>query len=421
VTALGRVPRAAWLLVALALVVRLAAVPAGSDFELRGDSADYDRYARSIAGGHGYPEQVFGHRPGADRPPLYPYVLGAAYAVSGDRRGAAIALQALLGTAAVALIGLIAWRLWGRRAGIAALALGAVYVPLVAIGMVLLTETLFVALELGAVAAALEHTRSARRLRWAVLAGVLAGLAALTRGNGLVLLVPLAAAAYAGGRSHVPVASRRQALVPPAVLLAAAALTIAPWTIRNAVVVHELVPVSTETGYNVAGAYSAFTDRHPGDWIPPQFLPRYRDRFAHRPDQVALDRDMTRDGLRYAASHPVYTLGLTGRNLLRMAHLRDPERSTAYEIPRAGPLNRLSFWAIALLALGGAATAVVRRAPRWLWLTPALVVLSAAFVLGLVRLRAPADPFLILLASAAVAALWDRYRPPAGGSVAASG
>jgi hypothetical protein len=118
---------------------------------------------------------------------------------------------------------------------------------------------------------------------------------------------------------------------------------------------------------------------------------------------------LTRDGLRYAVRHPLYTIEHTAANLLRMAQLKDDGRATSFEIPQAGPLNRLSFWAVLALAAVGALTAASRTAPRWLWFAPALVVGSAAFVLGLVRLRVPADPFLVLLAAAALASGADRY------------
>ena len=72
--------------------------------------------------GHGFGETglAAGGGPTAFRPPLYPLFLGAVYAVTGDSITAARLLQALLGVAAVGLLGVIAWQLWGRRVALIA-------------------------------------------------------------------------------------------------------------------------------------------------------------------------------------------------------------------------------------------------------------------------------------------------------------
>ena len=63
------------------------------------------------------------------------------------------------GTGIVALIGLIAFQLWGRRVALVALALGAVYIPLILVGQSVMSEPLFVLCLLGAIAAVL-HSRA---------------------------------------------------------------------------------------------------------------------------------------------------------------------------------------------------------------------------------------------------------------------
>ena len=54
----------------------------------------------------------------------------------------------------MALIGVIAFQLWGRREALVAMALGAVYVPLILVGQSVMSEPLFVLCMLGAIAAA---------------------------------------------------------------------------------------------------------------------------------------------------------------------------------------------------------------------------------------------------------------------------
>ena len=139
--------QAVWLLLALALAARLAFVAATPGYLPIHDDHDYDRLACSIVRGWGYaavgpttPPAAAGTRlrtprPTAFRAPRWPATLAGVYAVSApltsDRWTAGRVANALLGTIAVALMGFIATRLWGRRVGLIALAVGALCVPLI--------------------------------------------------------------------------------------------------------------------------------------------------------------------------------------------------------------------------------------------------------------------------------------------------
>src|SRR5215216_3184186 len=78
---------AVWLILALALVLRVGYVAATPDYRLVHDAIDYDRAATSIARGEGYPDAL--GRPTAFRPPAYPYLLAGVYKVAGVERAAA--------------------------------------------------------------------------------------------------------------------------------------------------------------------------------------------------------------------------------------------------------------------------------------------------------------------------------------------
>jgi hypothetical protein len=61
------------------------------------------------------------------------------------------------------------------------------------------------------------------------------------------------------------------------------------------------------------------------------------------------------------------------------------------------------FYAVALLALGGAVSPAARRAPRMLWLLPALQFATTVLVISETpRFRTPLDPFILLLAALTV-------------------
>ena len=109
-----------------------------------------------------------------------------------DRIRVARTLGAVLGALGVALIGLLAMQLLGRTAGLVVMGLAAVYVPsiLVERGDHVRAAVRRADARGARVGASIS---AARRIptRSRVLAGLLAGLAVLTRANGLILLVPL--------------------------------------------------------------------------------------------------------------------------------------------------------------------------------------------------------------------------------------
>jgi 4-amino-4-deoxy-L-arabinose transferase-like glycosyltransferase len=414
-------PRTLWvvgLLIALALVLRLGYVAATPGYQAIDDAHNYDVHARSIAAGHGFAR--IGSGPTgqtAFRPPGYPYLLAGVYAVSGVERAkpearylAGRVANALVGTAIVALIGVLSTQLFGRRVALAAMALGAVYVPLVLVGGTLMSEPLFTALLLGALAAAIHHRRSARRYRWALVAGVLGGLAILTRANAAILLAPLVIAVW-----DVRPRWSWRALTPPATLVAVALATVSPWTIRNAVVFHSFVPVTTQLGTALAGTYNdaARTDHeHPASWRSLRRVPDYQylvRRWRQIPEP-ALERKYRAAALRYAAHHPAYVPEVAFWNTARMLDLAGMSwsRHTASTIsigPRWADAGVVCFWLFAALAIAGSLTSYARQMPRYVAAVPALLFLSVAFLaVETPRYRTGIDPFILMLAAAAVLA-----------------
>jgi tetratricopeptide (TPR) repeat protein len=130
--------------VALAFVVRLVSVAGAAHSpifaHLEGDPQGNDAQAWAIASGGGSgPIPLF-------RAPLYSYFLAAVYALFGRDLYAPRIAQALLGAGTVWLLGAIAATLWGRRTGIVAAVLAALYGPLVYFGGELVPVTLEISL-----------------------------------------------------------------------------------------------------------------------------------------------------------------------------------------------------------------------------------------------------------------------------------
>jgi hypothetical protein len=141
---------------------------------------------------------------------------------------------------------------FGRRVGLWAAAATAFYPELLWYPAHYWSETVYLLLLWGAIERTLAADAWASR-RTAAIAGILWGFATLTRELSLYL-VPIATLWMLRPRS-APRGLKIQDLTPAlgraAVLVLATVLTVAPWTIRNAIVLRAFVPVSTMGGLNL--------------------------------------------------------------------------------------------------------------------------------------------------------------------------
>jgi hypothetical protein len=408
--------RGRWFIVAvlgLALLLRLGAVAAiRTSYEPLNDARHYDYIAGSIADGNGYgPSPVPGtdHGASAFRPPLYPVVLSAVYVVFGNHRWAVgLAENAVIGTLLVALIGVVGTQLWGKRVGATALTLAAIHPTLILFGTGLVLEPLLATLVMASVAAALELRRSLHAVRWALLTGLLIGLAMLTRELGAVLLPSIAWLIWRGR----PRWSAR-ALMAPTLVVGVALLTVAPWTIRNTVRFGTLVPVSSSGGVALAGVYNetSMTDKsEPAMWIAPFIDPELAKKFKQDPPptEAELDRQLGSAAVAFARDHPSYVPRVFFWGVIRLFDLggtRDAV-SLAALVPYPVGLARVavySSYAIYALALSAVVLRLTRRSPRAIRAIPILMCLMTISTGATMRYRASIEPFLVLAASTAVA------------------
>ena len=414
----ARVPTGVWVILVIALVLRLTVVALTWDTPATLDPQDFSRTAASIAQGHGYPSsnRAPGGGPSAFRPPGYPVFLAGVYVIVGHPAPAAGRLAgALLGTLSVALIGLIALRLWGRRVGMLAMGIGAAVPSLVILSTALISEALFVPVMLAAVLSALEARRSSRRYRWLIGTGVLVGIASLTRTNGLILLVPFALA-FAPTRSR----RRLRAWLPPAVFVITVLLTVAPWTVRNWTVFHTFIPVSDESGYTLAGTYNRVSRadrRTPALWIEaehgksPEYAQILRVGKARRWNEVTYGNHLQAAAIREIESDPGYVLKVAYWNTIRMLGLGETGvaasnlRDTDIPIGLALPVI-ITSPLLLVLALGGLLTRRARRVPRWLWIVPLCMATSVSSP-GSSGSVHPIDPFLVMLIAVPAADFFD--------------
>ena len=412
-----------------ALALRIAEVD-NTSYRPRNDAGSYLTLASSIAHTGDYSlSHTAGRGAGGTRgptayfAPAFPYFLALVDIIDGHetRRDGAIqaarVAQAVLGTITVALTGLVALELFGATAGLIALVLAAVYPVLIELTDTIVAENLLTVFVLGAVYAGLRVRRAARtrtRLGWVAGAGLLTGLATLTHENGVLLLIPLVPAVWTG-RPRL----KAGALAAPALLVAVTALTIVPWTIRNAVVMHHFIPVSDETGITLVGTYnpkSAADPNVPYRWRIYYGIPGEHPliRASHYMTEPQLGAKLEHQALHYISDHPFSPFVVAFHNTLRLFELEGTyawqQSATAISLSNnTAQVAIYTFWALCLLAIAGAFTRLARSAPKWVWMVPLLLALSVVLVnVETPRFRAPVDPFLILLAPAGLATAGDR-------------
>jgi tetratricopeptide (TPR) repeat protein len=381
--------------------------------------------------------------------PLYAYVLAA----TGVSFPVARVVQILLGTAAVALVFLTARRLFGERAALPAGVLfaltgvvtfhevlvlqaaldpflTALFLYLLAVGLTEEGEKISLKVKRG-------EARMGASPRWGafVAAGAAGGLLALNRPNALLCV---AAIAVALALFTLKEDSHRRVWIAAA-FVGGAAVTIAPFTLRNLLVSRELVLISSHGGLNFLvgngpganGVYRAL----PG--ITPDIGGQRED--SRKVAEAAAGRPLSsREISAYFASRawhwmrerPDAAVSLFLRKFrytlsgdeapLNFSFPWYREKSLALKILCVGPgllvpLAGAGF-VLALVASAGAAR---RALVVWAAFVPAYVLAVAAFFVA-TRYRLPLLVALSPLAGAAVAKLPEAWRAKRGLGAAAA-
>lgn len=200
----------------------------------------YDAIARQLLQGHGY-RLAAGAAPTAARAPLYPLLLTGLYRLFGTGIVPVLWAHAVLGALACALLYLAGCRMFGRTVGVTAGIMLALLPPHLWWSQYVLSETLLVTLIvatfLGVIA--LVQEPSAGR---AAAAGALFGLTALC--NAMILFLPFVLLVVTAVSREL----RRKYLRPAAVLLLGMSVVVLPWTGRNFLEFHRVIPVNWSVG-----------------------------------------------------------------------------------------------------------------------------------------------------------------------------
>ena len=410
-----------WLLLVLvvAFVLRLGAafwwesrIAQGTQFAW-GDSYSYWILAEKIARGEPYeygpgPARIF-------RTPGYPLLLAVLFTVSSEPPVmAARVLGCLLGTAGVGGVIWLTRSLFSERTSIIAGMLAAFYPGAVGMSVFVLSEAPFCPLMLGQLLAWIAAYRSPnlrRTVGYALLAGVLAGLATLVRPSWL-LFTP-----FAWGLGMTLAGQRRRQLVIGIAMAAGLVVSMLPWWVRNYGVTGKLTLTTTQFGASLYDglnpqATGASDMEFVGRFVDEQ---RQADLASRNPPpgtfEERLDDRMRDAAIAWVRQHPGRVFQLA---VIKVGRIWTPW-------PNA---REFQSWRFRMLVLGGYLPLIVLAVwgavhfcrQGWnfsLCLMPAIyfTCLHAVFI-GSIRYRQPPMLSLIVLA-AGVIDMWWRTRTAA--------
>jgi 4-amino-4-deoxy-L-arabinose transferase-like glycosyltransferase len=406
---------AALLVAAAAVRIGFGGWVVGFDAAPRGDEADYHAIAVSLTTGDGF--AVADGVPTARRPPAYPVFLAGVYTVTGATPAAGRVAQALLGVVVVWLTASFARRLFGDAVGLVAAALAAFNPFLTFISGYLLTENLYLVFVLAALCLTPTPRDVAAKWGRAGLAGVLVGMATLTRPSGMPMfewmvlaVVVLAAAPWRSRLAHA------------AVVVAAFAVTVAPWYARNHFVMGgwTLTTHGGITFYQGNNHKVADVPSWRGGVASLEALPRY-DELARMPE-VDRDRLAWRLGREYLRYQWREIPGLVKWKLLRFWRLQSDMGLSGIRSgwwwSKDSVVGRLAAdvdvgfaYAIVVVPLFVVGVWSTRRRWRELAFPYGVVAVHTAIAVvffGSLRGRIPVEPVICTFAAAALAALTGR-------------
>ncbi len=402
-------------LTALALVARVVFVLSVDRVSFGfGDPAFYHAAASSLANGDGFLD--LSGQASARWPPVFPFVLAPFYALFGSEPTTGELVNAVIGAACVPLIFLLVRRVFGRREALVAAALLALFPGQILYTDLLLAETVF-AFELLVFFVLLAILP----INWrsAALLGVVIGLAALTRGEGIFLAVVVLAVWW-------PELTKPALLRRLGVVGAGMVLVIAPWTVRNAIELDAFIPIANNGGATLWAGHNP--NASGGVMYATPDLVTVPQAAEPGSPQAAIDQDrfLRDEALKFMIHNPLDELRLIPLKLVHLnrgdsrivdiwinqVHPGDPEPVVGNALVAMSVV--LDFAYYALLALTIVAVILLGR-DGW-----RQRVLRGIFTLGIVslvlygflfygnpRYRAPLEPLMIVLITPLLTRLWD--------------
>jgi 4-amino-4-deoxy-L-arabinose transferase-like glycosyltransferase len=378
--------------------------------EYRSDAAEYDSYAWNLAQGHGYigispdvynPDGSYLVHPSAYRIPGISLYWAALYKIFGHKYSAVRISECLMDTLTILLIFTIARKCFSNTVAILAAAIYAVWPPALQYVCQLRCETQYTFLLFVFILLCLIFAER-KTWSWSIAAGLVLGLALLTRGNGIMMVALVFPWSVWQFRKNPRVMVRGIAIA----LVALA--TLVPWTIRNYRLFHAYIPFESGGGDVLLGVYNNAVASDPnlyGSWTDPTALPEYTKLLTQPNDELVRDRIQKQLAIQWIRNHP--------DKWWYLQETRFRRGWTPFLQPWAPLLRRLEILAVwgtvvLLLAIGFFPTAIhfLRTgSPAWIIHLGILhYEITVQVFYGASRLRYPVEGLCIILASAT--AVW---------------
>ena len=377
------------------------------------DPLFHDLWARQIASG-----DLLGTGP-FFRAPFYAYFLGLIYAVFHHSLAAAKIIQHLIGSLSCALVFLFADRYFNRRIAVISGIVAAFYWVFIYFEDELLLDSLLILFSLILIWLLLRAAESRRSLTF-FLAGLILGLAAITRPNYLafwpVILIWLM---LAFGRRYKMILSRFTILTLGGLIM------ILPVTLRNIIVGHDLVLISSQGGINFYIGNNSHADGATA--VMPEFGAtwQYADcEYLARTETGRLGQPIKpsevssffyKRALRFIEEKPLSWIGLVFRKLTYFWNSYEiSNNQNLYFFRRYASVSKITpplFFLVSPLSLIGLVGLFRRKKELHIiayFILAYMLTVIAFFVTS--RFRLPVLPFLIILASAAAVEIFERVR-----------
>jgi hypothetical protein len=398
-------------LLAFAFVLRLGAVALVTGLHtapsIGSDEAEYDAYAWNVAEGNGYrgpsPNVSDENHLTAYRPPAPSIFLAGLYVLFGHSYAVAYLANILLGVLTVWLIFNITLRCFGLRAAWLAAIAYAVYPISLYYGLTLNSE-LFSTFLLCLFAWCCLGIQNSNGMRWAVGAGIALGLVLLSKPGFVFLLplLPLWAWIVCGRRKGMWL---RVIAIP---VLAAA--LIAPWTIRNRIVMHAFIPFSTGGGSLLLQANNRQVIEDPaysGYAVFDYCLPEYAGPIIAANDEVKRDAIAKKFAVQWLRDNPDKWFYLLRSKFLRLWRI-DYTGRRFHSVAWTLELIYGTILAAFVLTVFPFTRRLLReRHPGLIMICMILATIATALVFhGQHRYRFPIDGFCISIAAGGV--FWFR-------------
>jgi hypothetical protein len=413
------------------------------------DASAYERIAENLAEHGSFDARPAGAahevQPSSAYAPGLPLLAGALYEIGGgDNLTAVLILLAVIGSAAIPLTFMLGQRLHNafcspggdKRglegvAGLVGAAVVAIYPALLQYQALLLTEPAAATLLVGSLVSLFWAVDRGGASRWTA-TGALLGLLTLVRPEYLAIAILLPLVCLARDllrRISRPMRDKTAApegwgrLVAPAgISLLATCLVLVPWTVRNAVVLDRVVPVST--GGGKALYIGTYLGAH-GDGAQLRELllderPALRAELESKgplddPDNFALERALTRVAAEQKPGMETdAALGSLGGSHLEFDLSEEPGRFAGMLVdkgydtwtePARGVMREPPWRALqlALVLLGLAGLLVLALCRRWLELAACGLVLVYMTAIGALLIASPRRELVVVPLLAALA------------------